>query len=250
MGRKLNTSEFIERSLNIHGNKYDYSKVEYVNTDSHVIIICPEHGDFEQTPYHHTKRQQGCPECGKIKCSQNLVANKILSREVKNQPEDYKLIQLTQKRFAKVDNEDFERLKSINWSVSHGYAFNYYKGRMHRYIMNCPEGLVVDHINHDKLDNRKSNLRICTQDENMLNSKPKIGTSIYKGVYFSNKSQKWVSDIVRNGKKKRIGTFDTEEEAGMAYDRKALELHGEFAYLNFPELKQEYLKEIKNGGNI
>lgn len=65
--RKLTTEQFIEKAKNIHGDKYDYSKVEYKNTDTKVCIICPEHGEFWQTPYKHIKRQQGCSICGDTK---------------------------------------------------------------------------------------------------------------------------------------------------------------------------------------
>lgn len=61
--RKLTTEQFIEKAKIIHGDKYDYSKVEYKNTDTKVCIICPEHGEFWQTPYKHIKRQQGCSKC-------------------------------------------------------------------------------------------------------------------------------------------------------------------------------------------
>lgn len=63
------TLNFIDRAREVHGNKYDYSKAEYVNCDTKVCIICPEHGEFMQTPYHHINRKQGCRECAKIKSS-------------------------------------------------------------------------------------------------------------------------------------------------------------------------------------
>ena len=62
--RKSSKEKFIEEAREIHGDKYDYSKVEYKNTDIPVCIICPIHGEFWQTPYHHIKRKQGCPKCG------------------------------------------------------------------------------------------------------------------------------------------------------------------------------------------
>lgn len=62
--RKLSVDKFINQAREVHGDKYDYSKVEYKNTDTKVCIICPEHGEFWQTPYHHIKRKQGCPKCG------------------------------------------------------------------------------------------------------------------------------------------------------------------------------------------
>ena len=63
--KKLTTKEFIERAKQVHGNKYDYSKTIYVNKRTKVCIICPEHGEFWQTPHNHVYQKQGCPECGK-----------------------------------------------------------------------------------------------------------------------------------------------------------------------------------------
>ena len=64
MSRKLTTEQFIERARKVHGDKYDYSKAEYVNIDSKVCIICPVHGEFWQTPYCHLRRRHECPKCG------------------------------------------------------------------------------------------------------------------------------------------------------------------------------------------
>lgn len=164
------------------------------------------------------------------------------------QPEDYKLIPLTKGKFAKVDNEDFDRLKDINWKYSNGYACNSSFGRMHRLILNVQEGTLVDHIYGDKLDNRKNKLRVCGNSENIFNSKGRGGTSSYKGVSWRKCTNKWKMSITKNYKVYSNSTFNTEEEAARAYDKKALELFGEFAYqtLNFPELKEEYLKELNN----
>ena len=63
MSKKLSLEEFIEKAKEIHGDKYDYSKVEYINTKTKVCIICPEHGEFWQTPGSHLNGS-GCPECG------------------------------------------------------------------------------------------------------------------------------------------------------------------------------------------
>lgn len=65
MGKRLTTEQFIEKALKVHGNKYDYSKTEYINSLTKVTIICPDHGDFEQVPSNHT-RGKGCLMCGKV----------------------------------------------------------------------------------------------------------------------------------------------------------------------------------------
>ena len=100
--------------------------------------------------------------------------------------------------------------------------------------MNAPAGLVVDHIDGNGLNNRKSNLRVCTQAQNSLNSRPRRNSSSrYKGVSFYKRDKIWQAQIFYNFRTINIGRFDDEIEAALAYDRKAAELFGEFAYLNF-----------------
>ena len=110
---------------------------------------------------------------------------------------------------------------------------------IHRLIMDAPKGMEVDHINGNPLDNRKSNLRICTRSENERNKGPlKNNTSGYKGVTRQsriNKNDKWRAQIRHNSKLIVIGLYEDKEEAARAYDKKAKELHGEYAYLNFPD---------------
>ena len=107
---------------------------------------------------------------------------------------------------------------------------------IHRLIMDAPKGMDVDHINGNPLDNRKSNLRICTHTENNRNrGANKNNTSGYKGAYWHKQNKKWRAQIVRNNKAIHIGLYESKEEAARAYDKKAKELHGEFAYLNFPD---------------
>jgi hypothetical protein len=137
-------------------------------------------------------------------------------------------------KFALVDDEDYEELMKYKWRVnSVGYAVRGYSISMHRLIMNCDKGLLVDHINHEPLDNQKRNLRICTTSQNGMNRVPKKGgTSKYKSVYFNKAAKKWRASIMINGKSIHLGTFNTELEAAQAYNAKAKELFGEFAHIN------------------
>ena len=64
MPKKLTCEEFILKSIAVHGDKYDYSKVEYINNRTKVCIICPIHGEFWQTPINHINNKNGCPKCG------------------------------------------------------------------------------------------------------------------------------------------------------------------------------------------
>ncbi|WP_218939868.1 AP2 domain-containing protein [Bacillus thuringiensis] len=146
-------------------------------------------------------------------------------------------------KFTLVDIEDFEELSKYKWSVSKcGYVI---RGRlingsskcfrMHREIMNPSDDLVVDHINGDKLDNRRVNLRVCTVGENGRNrSKWSSSKSGFKGVSLSRRKGKWYTNINAHNKSRYIGTFDDVEEAARAYDYYALKYFGEFAKLNFP----------------
>ena len=157
-----------------------------------------------------------------------------------------RLIRLTQGQFAVVDEADFEWLNKFEW-----YAIkeekSYYAARsikengrhmqrqMQMDILGGINGVdLIDHKNNNGIHNFRSNLRFCTVQENNRNHRPKKMTSNFKGVYWSNRNKKWVSSIGFNYKTIHIGYFTSEEDAARAYDTKAKELHGEFAYLNFP----------------
>jgi hypothetical protein len=153
-----------------------------------------------------------------------------------------RMIPLTKGMYAKVDEADYEELSRYNWNYTPlGYAARTDGHRsvpMHRQIMRAPKGMEVDHANHITLDNRRSNLRVCTHAENAQNRPaPRRSwstSSRYKGVCKRAKSKTWTATISRDGKQMHIGQFETEEEAARAYDVVARELHGEFAVLNFP----------------
>ncbi len=144
-----------------------------------------------------------------------------------------KQIALTQGKFAIVDDEDYERIKSQKWNYSSGgYAVSPL-GRMHRVILNCSIGFEIDHINRDKLDNRKENLRVCSRHENNANKgKYKNNKSGYKGVDFYPPLGKYRAQLKRMGIKMHIGYYKTAIEAAKAYDKKAVEIFGEFASIN------------------
>lgn len=167
-------------------------------------------------------------------------------------------IELTKGEFALVDEEDYDFLMGWNWIYSDGYAATHAikpcgKKRMltmHRLLMNPREGMVVDHINHVKSDNRKGNLRICTHQQNLMGQKPQKGSSSkYKGVHWHKINKKWKAQITLEGKSKYIGSFPTEIEAAQAYDTAARIHYGEYAYLNFPRELEQGLpyEETKSG---
>ena len=101
---------------------------------------------------------------------------------------------------------------------------------MHRLIIQAPKGLDTDHINGNRLDNRRKNLRICTHQQNIWNSvKNKYSNNDFKGVYFVKRTNNWEAKIVRNTKRYYLGKFKTELEAANTYNLKAKELFGEYA---------------------
>ncbi len=161
--------------------------------------------------------------------------------------------------YAWVDQEDREFLK-YNWhaksagtkKIPHYYAFRTWsmgKARGEYYLHNevwekmmgaaLPRGFLVDHINGDKLDNRKSNLRLATRSDNEANKQKrrthagKATSSRYKGVSkMKNRNKCWKATITREKRQMSLGVYYTEEEAAKAYNKAALEHFGEFAVLN------------------
>jgi len=118
---------------------------------------------------------------------------------------------------TQVDDEDYPALSRYRWHSNRGYVTRWISRQgktisviMHRQIMSCPDGLQVDHINHDRLDNRKANLRIVTNAENHQNRQ----RSAYRGTVKD--GNQWVAQCKLNGKHYRAGRFATREEAAIA----------------------------------
>ena len=145
------------------------------------------------------------------------------------------------------DPEDRDFLLSYEWKISKNnfgdieYVVTYDLGKiisMHRLLMGLKHGdkLVVDHINHNGLDNRRKNLRLATRSQNCANGRiSKNNKTGYKGVSWEAGRGKYSSTVRKNGKTIRIGRYTNLIDAAKAYDKKAKELHGDFAVLNFPK---------------
>ena len=147
---------------------------------------------------------------------------------------------------AQIDEEDlhlFEKKGNYFSVTNHGYVrimvrsgmypngyYKYSNYYLHRLVMDAQVGLQVDHINGDRLDNRKENLRLCTNASNSRNSVKKKGN--YKGVHYNKNRRKWVAQITKDYKCYTIGSFNDEVDAARAYNNKAKEFYGEFAKLN------------------
>jgi hypothetical protein len=140
-----------------------------------------------------------------------------------------------------VDDEDFERYSTLNWSTTtHLYVHRREGDKtvyLHRLIVGALSGQHVDHKNHDTLDNRRENLRICTVSQNHANRRSRPGQ--FKGIY--KKRQGWCALLGTKPKQVVLGTYETAEEAAAAYDHAARSVWGEFACTNFPELLPEPL---------
>lgn len=164
-----------------------------------------------------------------------------------------KKIKLTQGKYAIVDDEDYSYLNRLSWyaktyrGITHAVmrirdgSFGNSKKKaniyMEQFLIKVPNNYKIGHINRDTLDNRKENLRATTQTKSLAYArKRKAKTySKFKGVTFNKNKKddkKWIANIVKNYRRYYLGYFKTEEEAALAYNERARELYGEFAYQN------------------
>jgi hypothetical protein len=152
-------------------------------------------------------------------------------------------IALNHNQLTEIDDEDFDRVNRISWYANWNKRAKsfYVRGRekgtkkiwlLHRYIINAKAGEEIDHIDHNTLNNKKSNLRIVTHSQNIMNSlKKSSASSVYKGV------RVYIRYVVFF-RKKYIGLYDSEKEAAMAYDKAAYKFDPIHCSLNFPQLQQ------------
>lgn len=152
------------------------------------------------------------------------------------------IITLTRGFVTKVDDADYYHLLGLSWHAHTKQGFTYARAPygsghvyLHVYLLKPPLDMVVDHINGDKLDNQRHNLRIATDMQNSQNTQKQKGrSSKYKGVVWDASRQKWKAQIKHENKNTNLGRFDSEEEAALAYDHAATALFGAFACINFP----------------
>lgn len=152
-----------------------------------------------------------------------------------------KEIKLTQDKVALVDDEDFDYLNQWKW-CAHFNQFLFYAERrvgkkilkMHRVIIGVTDpDIKIDHKDGDGLNNQRGNLRKATDAQNLCNKIKKLNTtSKYKGVHLEKFTGRWRAEVQYLGKKIRIGRFDDEVDAALAYNEAAKVIQGEFARLN------------------
>lgn len=160
-------------------------------------------------------------------------------------PEGCAMLYVGSGMFAKCDWEDWPRVMGYWWRLStereptrYAQAHDSHdtlkrkRVAMHRLILSARDGDVVDHINGDGLDNRRSNLRIVTIQQNAFNQKHHGGSSRHKGVSYRADSGTWRAYITKDGKRRYLGTFASEDDAARAYNNEAERLFGEHAKLN------------------
>lgn len=236
--KKITTGAFIEKAISIHGYRYHYSKVDYKRNSIKVCITCPKHGDFWQTPMTHI-RGISCPVCG-IERREEKRHIKLRKWAIGTEYEGRRdVIIMPNKKISLISEEDYDMLSGFYWHSSPSSGGGYYAKAcidhnqvlMHRLILGVNDpGIEVDHKDGIKFNNRRDNLRICDRNQNMCNipNRNKYG---FKGVGKS--GDRYKSTIRKNNKTYHLGCFSTPEEAAVAYDNKAKEIHGEFAVLNF-----------------
>jgi len=167
-----------------------------------------------------------------------------------------KQIELTQGKIALVDDADYKWLMQWKWSAcTNTVSRTWYVVRreqhktiaMHRQIMECPEGKVVDHINGNGWDNRRCNLRVCTHKQNNCNSRLySNNTSGYKGVYLNSSTGRYVARISPDKQHISLGKFRTPEQAAVVYNMAAVTFFGEFASLNTVKLSGNECEELRD----
>jgi len=135
-----------------------------------------------------------------------------------------------------VDIEDMEKCKTKKWRLTNGYVCSGEKIYLHNFILDRETNMqeIMDHRDHNKLNNRKSNIRVCNKSQNAANliKKNTRFSSLFKGVYWRKSRKRWCAKIMKNYKSIYLGSFKKEIDAALAYNEAAKRIFGDFAYLN------------------
>ena len=231
MPRKKTQEDFIRESTEIHGNTYDYSKSDYITSDTKLVIICKVHGSFLQKPYNHIRRKQGCNQCGietniiKQKGKRKLFGEYLNILNMQDSKEKFNLLFTYNPETGEFKSK-FNKNTNINWA---GYQTTYINRQMyrtHRIIWTMMTEKIpdeIDHINHNRSDNTWVNLRNVTHIENTrnrtLNQNSKTGVM---GVTLTAFNKYKAAFYIENNTEV-FGYFDTIEEAGQILIKKRKE---------------------------
>lgn len=158
--------------------------------------------------------------------------------------------------YAKVDEEDYEWLTKLRWSYNSGYAIHCIRAdrrtvkiRMHRMILGVNDArAIVDHIDGDRLNNMKSNLRIVDfslNRHNAITDINKVKLGVFRGVHYRSDRNKYEALFTTKGRKKLLGRFEDILDAAIAYDEAAIKTYGDNAITNFKIIEELYIK-LKN----
>lgn len=146
--------------------------------------------------------------------------------------------------YTLVDAHHYDRLMQYEWFQSKQHVYRRAGDTLialHHEILPPPDGMVIDHINRNGLDNREINLRVATHQQNSCNrTQPRNNTSGFKGVFREKRTGKWRACIRVNGRREYLGTYETKEQAAHAYDAAARHHFGAFAWLNYPTVHLPY----------
>ena len=215
-GLKLTTDEFINRVTEVHEGFYDYSKTIYTAWDKDVVITCPVHGDFKVKAGKHIGRHQGCRKCRMSptprKSDGSPDFNKMFSYDA-----------ATGKLYWKINPaKHINKGDEVGCDNGQGYLVTNIKGKLylvHRIIWEMfngpiPKGMAIDHIDHNRANNRLENFRLVTWQDNSKNLKMnKRNKSGCCGVCWDKKRRKWVAQIVCRKVVQNLGAFDDWFEA-------------------------------------
>lgn len=226
---KKTTEQFIQEARLVHGDKYDYSKVEYVKCDRKVYIICPKHGGFSQRPSHHLSYANGCPICS-IESHKKLVygigVNDLLneSKTIANQV----WIDMIRRCYTKDMQDKFPSYKGCTVCEEWKLFSAFKKWFNNHYI----EGWQLDKDILVKGNKIYSPQTCCfvPNDINTVLIKPVKKKCVYRGVTFDRVNNKYMARITMFGKTKNLGRYDSPEKA----------------YLTYKQEKEKYIKELAN----
>ena len=166
-------------------------------------------------------------------------------------------VPLTKGKVAIIDEADDKRVLAYSWCAMVTKKGKWYAKRkiiidgkhtsqlLHRFILDAPAGVDVDHRNGDGLDCRRDNLRKASPSQNAANRSTKEHTSRYKGVSWDKRAARWRADLRYGYRSITLGRFESEEDAARAYDRAARRYHGVFARLNFPDEEAGEISAIR-----